>query len=623
MYARSPFFGAVFDTAMVDRAQAQLITAIGRTPSPFTRVQDWPRINYVQSIRSQELLNTVGREAWHEAGGIYSSDGTPGFTSSSPAAIELVREVATSPGGMLWTDQDGIEWAVRLAGGLGPDRNTLYGFAINWHDHGELLDPDVRSHLQQAIVGGLSHAAPPGAADPNARRRRVSNRLRLYRPAEQLLWATFAAVRQQRSSVVLLPDVMLGQVLWGGNRAIWPKNWRGEIFQILRSLSYLRSEVLRLTNRCWLPRLDAHSVAVAHVELVRPGQSRAGHCGPACPLSNRDVPHHHFLVQVGYGFLGSLERFASFDDLSGNRTFDFSRRPEGDAGEDLVAAQHEGALVQVVLPLKVFGPAPWSRLSVGKRSIVDVLAQEVTRAKKSSATSRPDRARLVIGAKVPGAIGRDKVVCPLLSPAIAYIAFGGNGRRAGMGYKVCGWLAKIGSDPSGDPRAVRRTARRFFRDLAGVAEIMGLVAVGLDPRRSQWFTLADLRQLAATKAGCRRLEELHLRIYGQEGCYDALRAYFAEQGGFGSIPGGAAVDGPASSHTDLDLRLRMQRGGVTQTMLAAELGTSQSFVSQILNGARPWPDGMRDRVARYIVEAAGNEKESRANCSVQVRAIPG
>ena len=32
-------------------------------------------------------------------------------------------------------------------------------------------------------------------------------------------------------------------------------------------------------------------------------------------------PHGHFRVQVGYGFLGVLERFAADDDGAGERTY--------------------------------------------------------------------------------------------------------------------------------------------------------------------------------------------------------------------------------------------------------------------------------------------------------------
>src|SRR5207247_808856 len=49
-----------------------------------------------------------------------------------------------------------------------------------------------------------------------------------------LHWAIHLAVINQRSSEVVLPDVLLGQALWGGNRQRWPKNWRAYLLAQLR-----------------------------------------------------------------------------------------------------------------------------------------------------------------------------------------------------------------------------------------------------------------------------------------------------------------------------------------------------------------------------------------------------
>jgi hypothetical protein len=40
-------------------------------------------------------------------------------------------------------------------------------------------------------------------------------------------WAIHLAVITQRSPDIVLPDVLLGQVFWGGDKKAWPSNWRG------------------------------------------------------------------------------------------------------------------------------------------------------------------------------------------------------------------------------------------------------------------------------------------------------------------------------------------------------------------------------------------------------------
>jgi hypothetical protein len=61
-------------------------------------------------------------------------------------------------------------------------------------------------------------------------------------------------VLAQRSSVVLIPDVFVGEAVWG-QRGRWPQDWRRDLMQTFRSLSLLHSEVLRLDGPGWRPKL--------------------------------------------------------------------------------------------------------------------------------------------------------------------------------------------------------------------------------------------------------------------------------------------------------------------------------------------------------------------------------
>jgi hypothetical protein len=41
--------------------------------------------------------------------------------------------------------------------------------------------------------------------------------------------------------------------------------------------------------------------------------------------------------------------------------------------------------------------------------------------------------------------------------------------------------------------------------------------------------------------------------------------------------------------------------------LAEHLGCTQQFVTQVLNGKRPWPAGMHDRAVAYLDECGSRE----------------
>ena len=70
---------------------------------------------------------------------------------------------------------------------------------------------------------------------------------------------------------------------------------------------------------------------------------------------------------------------------------------------------------------------------------------------------------------------------------------------------------------------------------------------------------------------------------------DRCRAFLTERGGFSGIPGRRTPKVPSSNEPalgdeNLDLRLRMQRAGVTQRQLAERSGVTEAFVSTVLKG---------------------------------------
>ena len=55
-----------------------------------------------------------------------------------------------------------------------------------------------------------------------------------------------------------------------------------------------------------------------------------------------------------------------------------------------------------------------------------------------------------------------------------------------------------------------------------------------------------------------------------------------------------------------EIKARMARSGISQAKLAGRLGISQGGLSQFLQGVRPWPAGLEERVVAELgrLEAA-------------------
>jgi hypothetical protein len=371
------------------------------------------------------------------------------------------------------------------------------------------------------------------------------------------------------------------------------------------------------------------SAAVACYEDLERNRRRKGLCRPGCPLWQRPEPHDHFLIQIGYGFLGLLENFATRDH-EGVRQFDFGqKRPRGGEGDAVAAARKQGRIVPVHLPTKVFGASDWSELTRGQRGIIQGLVREVTRVRKRGETQRRDRADVLAGNRVPDVRGQREVGCPLLRADGRYVAFNGNGLRRGLGYLIVGhkkhgWLARCGHIGTADAdgrRAGRKgmghMVRQFLAELAEVAQLLGLTVVGLTRTTGAWLTLAQVREIADQSGGWQGLSQVHLRVYGPEDYLDRCRRVLAERGGFSTIPGADGL--PLSTDTEVlladpgvDLRVRLQRAGLSQDDLARHLGVSKSFVSKLLAGKKAWPEGMRERAEAFVAGSApATGRESR------------
>jgi hypothetical protein len=315
------------------------------------------------------------------------------------------------------------------------------------------------------------------------------------------------------------------------------------------------------------------------------------------------------MIQVTSGFLGVLEMFLVKSE-HGIRTYDFTAEAFRRRREELKERRRAVGTPPISLPGRLLGPASWSELSLGQRGIIDCLIREVTRDRNRN-SEREDRAQVVRGNRVPGAKPKSKVTCPLLDARGSYVAFGGNGKLPGMGYRIVGqddrgWMYKAGFEIADGIAELMTQIRRFLQDLGAVAEILGLTVAALEPNTGEWYSLEDLIVTARGRSSFEVLDPLHLRIYGPEDYLDRLRSFFAEKGSFTSIPGGSPPQARSAGTADagevgpLSMAARMRRAGVTHQELADHLGRERSVVTRMLNKQITWPNGLKQRAEAYV-----------------------
>lgn len=529
------FPGVVPDMIRVDPDAVLTLSALGRERGLFGRTGDWPTLAEHLARLSAARLAMSGTEEWERAGGDRDADGRLTFAENSTGMQVALRELATGPGGFRYADGEGVGWAVRLVP-VGGQRPGFVGFAVT-------LPSDA--------------AAVPG--------------LWLSERAEQLLWLIMGAAPLEAAGAFVLPDRMLAGTVWGGGAR--PKDWRGDLFKILRSLMRLHSAVIRFGGSRLVPRFRAESVALAHFADLGTDPKC---CPPGCPMAGRGR-HGHFELQLGHGFARTLAQFAG-------------------------GGPHA---VPIHLPTQVFGPCCRRGVTARQRGVIQGLLRELTRDGKSW---RPAE---VLGNRVPAPSGNTALVCPLLNETGRYVTFGGNGARAGLGYKIVGttgggWLARCGY-PLIDTGEVVATVREFLVDLDDVAERIGLIAAAVEPSTGAWFSLADLRRAVATRHGIARLERVHLRVYGPIDYLDRLRRHYASECGFSAIPAttaemAATITNPVNA-TELAARLR--ESGMKQTELAEALGISQPMVSRVLAGTKPFSAPLVAKALALLSERSG------------------
>jgi hypothetical protein len=415
-------------------------------------------------------------------------------------------------------------------------------------------------------------------------------------------WFNYWEMIRQRSSRIILPDTVLGQLIWGTENR--PANWRQKV-----------------ADRCF----GKKPVGTKRACISRP-------CGTDCTLHGRHgVPHQHLVVEhwvperrgvISESYLGALELFAVNQNKI--RAYNFSPAESDTDQESWEAIQQyrrSGRICSVYFPVLVFGYSPRSGLTHEQCQLLTALTHETTRARCSE---RLDRAAVVHGARASdGKAGGQTVGCPFLEGGKRYVGFNGNGKHKrrhlrGRGYRLLGksgrgWLAKAAYEVPTEAKALLKTLRNFLLDLRALAEPFGLVVAGYDSMTKTWEPLAEMVAMTRTAGGLAWLRRCQLRVYTTDDYLARWRQYFAARMGFSTIPGDAneSNTSPAPQPavqkigSAIELDRWMRRVGVTDAALAQQLGLSRSYVSRQRSGRSTWSKRFGSKVEAFQLRREG------------------
>jgi hypothetical protein len=470
----------------------------------------------------------------------------------------------------LHTDAAGLVWATKAVAG--------HTFAATWLGPGWVFDPAAQ---QRRVEDLRARRAAMAAADTERHRQELDAavaRMRLGPAAERLLWLVHQQVLRLRTSLLHLPDFLLAEAVWGHGKR--PAHWREELRAVLHGLTWLH---LTGSSPTEAAELGAETAVLTHAADLRGTPNDV--CRGAC-VGTADRPHHHYLVNVGRGFLGILEVFAQDEDNNGIRAYAFPVGGRRRESASLRKVGKSGRLVTVYLPAKLGDRRACGRLTASQHRLLQALVRETTRTARENRTEASE-AEVMQGNRIPTIDGRATFVCGLLEPDKSYVGFNGNKLLKGRGYLVGsprGWMARAGYAPD--------QVSAFLADLAVLTDRLALVPVGIQPGNPTCLDVGQLSALASSSRKTRPLGRIHLRVY-------APADYLAR---WNEVFGWQPDSSERTVVTDpvLVVASAIERKVVSQKQLAEGMGVDPSLLNKVLRGKRPWPAGWLDRATSWL-----------------------
>ncbi len=439
-------------------------------------------------------------------------------------------------------------------------------------------------------------------------------------------YAMVAAITQQvckqRSGRIIVPDVLFGQLVWGGERHKWPKNWRQSLVKTLEKF--------------------ADKEMIEHATILEK-EERNAECPPQCALFGRNLRHSHFQITLttndedhpqdkcfgtilgwldifGYGgagenrrYLWNPKRFHADPEVFVERwELEDAQREEEEQKEFIKTIRRlkkNGSLASVYFPILLFGSTRGMDLTINQQKIHRGITHELTRNKSKSTTDRIDKAEILIGGQVSQTEWSiASSLCPFLKRGVRYVGFNGNGsgkkkrKYHGRGYSLWSWMTRVGYALSDDAETRWQCVQRFFKDLDHLCHRFGFIVAGWHPRNHDWLSFGCMKNLLRSSQGRRWLASCRIRIYTEADYLHRWRQLFAERSGFSIIPGLDREEniesGPTDSRNNFLEFIRVNK--VTQKALAKQLEVSPSLVSKYLTGKRTWSEKWSNKLKVWL-----------------------
>jgi hypothetical protein len=471
-------------------------------------------------------------------------------------------------GHTVWRDEEGPAWAGAKSFG--------HAFGITSLGPGWMFDDELPVQKAAEVAKRLASMKRLTNGNQRILLREEIRRLRIGGLSERLLWLTHQAVLVTEASVVKLPDALIRQALWGHGPC--PRHWRGVVTALLTSLTRLH-----LAN--WpdegIPVFDECTVALKHAaDLLRvPNEDK---CDGDC-FGYLGSDHHHFLVNVGRGFLGNLEQLL-VDEADDVRYYNFDKK-------ELRRIGKSGRLTTVFMPAKLGEPFLCRQFTAQQHRLLQCLVRETTRAtrRKGSFTSEAEE---TTGNSVRSYAGKDFLNCSQLAADETFVGFNGTRKRKGLGYRLLGdhsWLARAGYR-AGDVKS-------FLHDLGAVGEQMGLKVVGVGPKNTM-FTIEQLRELAVSRPGRHKLVRIDVRVYTTADYIDRWKGFF-----LGSPAVSTQTPVAPTEDRIAGLSLAISGAGLSQRAVARGIGEDHSLFRKRLNGDKPMPAATLEKAVAFVSAA--------------------
>ena len=474
-----------------------------------------------------------------------------------------------------WRDAAGLPWAGKL--------NGKHWFAVCGLGPGWVFDPHGCS-VRQDELRRLQSECTASVADASRRLAEIIERMRWGPTCERLYWSLYSRFLDAKRSVFQVPDIQLRQHLWGGAKGAYPRHWRGAIRQGLESLSWLHLATADASGGS--PICGRTTALLSYYADLR--RSRNDCCEDDCPARG-GLPHSHFLVNLGRGFLGCLEQCGDLDEAAGVRHYEFPARGSRRTGTTLRQLGRSGNLMSLYLPSRLGEPDRCRTFTFAQHRLLQAMVREITRCRRNKRQefSQPE---ITAGKSVTDAQGRKTIACPVLVENNQYIGFNGNGKRRGCGYCLTtdgGWLNKAGYD--------RDDTVGLLSDLTILASRLSLTVVGLLPGTSppEWLNLDRMRYLARQAEGGTLLRRANVRIYAPSDCMESWNRLFG-------WPLPSLLTTTQSTDQVAEVCDLLEQAGVSRAQLASGIGIDASLLSKILRGKRRCPADFAERVHHWL-----------------------